>query len=31
MLWVCDEKRGALPRKESDGIESTGEKDEKKA
>ena len=31
MVCVCDEKRGALHRKEGDGDESTGEKEEKKA
>ena len=30
MVWVCDEKRGALCRKEGDGNESTGEKEERK-
>ena len=28
MVWACDEKRGALRRKEGDGNESTGEKEE---
>ena len=31
MVWACDEKRGTLRRKESDGNESTGEKEERKA
>ena len=33
VVWVCDAKRGTLPRKEGDGnenIESTGEKEERK-
>ena len=29
-VWACDEKRGALRRKEGDGNESTGEKEERK-
>ena len=29
MAWACDEKRGTLRRKEGDGNESTGEKEEK--
>ena len=28
-LWACDEKRGALCRKEGDENESTGEKEER--
>ena len=28
MVWACAEKRGTLRRKESDGNESTGEKEE---
>ena len=31
MVWACDEKRGALRRKEGDGNESTREKEEMKA
>ena len=30
MVWSCDEKRGALRRREGDGNESTGEKEERK-
>ena len=30
MVWACDEKRGTLSRKEGDGNESTGEKEETK-
>ena len=30
MVWACEEKRGALRRKEGDGNESTGEKEERK-
>ncbi len=30
VVWACDEKRGALRRKEGDGNESTGEKEERK-
>ena len=30
MVWVCDEKRGTLRRKEGDGNESTREKEERK-
>ena len=29
-LWACDERRGALRRKEYDGNESTREKEERK-
>ena len=29
MAWACDEKRGTLRRKEGDGNESTGEKEER--
>ena len=31
MEWACDEKRGALHRKEVGGNESTREKEERKA
>ena len=31
MVWACDQKRGALRRKESDGKESSREKEERKA
>ena len=31
MVWACNEKRGALRRKEGDGNESTGEKEERNA
>ena len=30
MVWSCDEKRGTLRRREGDGNESTGEKEERK-
>ena len=30
VVWACDEKRGALRRKEGNGNESTGEKEERK-
>ena len=30
MVWACDEKRGTLRRKEGNGTESTGEKEEMK-
>ena len=30
MIWACDEKRGALRRKDGEEIESTREKKEKK-
>ena len=30
MVLACDEKRGALRRKEGDGNERTGEKEERK-
>ena len=30
VVWVCDAKRGILRRKEGDGNESTGEKEERK-
>ena len=30
MGWACDEKRGTLHRKESDGNESTREKEERR-
>ena len=30
VVWACDEKRGTLRRKEVDGNESTGEKEERK-
>ena len=30
MVWACDAKRGTLRRKEGDGNESTGEKEERK-
>ena len=30
-MWACDEKRGALHRKEGDGNESTREKEARKA
>ena len=30
MEWACDEKRGTLRRKEGNGNESTGEKEEMK-
>ena len=29
VVWTCDEKRGALRRKEGDVAESTGEKEER--
>ena len=29
MVWACDEKRGTLRRKDVDGHESTGEKEER--
>ena len=29
MVWACDEKMGAQRRKEGDGNESTGEKEER--
>ena len=29
VVWACDEKRGTLRRKESNGNESTGEKEER--
>ena len=29
VVWACDEKRGTLRRKEGDGNESTGEKEER--
>ena len=31
VVWACDEKRGTLHRKEGDGNESTGDKEERKA
>ena len=31
VVWACDEKRGTLRRKEGDGNESTGEKEERKS
>ena len=31
MVWACDEKRGALRRKEGNGNESAREKEERKA
>ena len=31
MVWACDEKRGALRRKECDGNEGAREKEESKA
>ena len=31
MVWVCDEKRGALRRKEGDGNVSTAETEERKS
>ena len=31
VVWTCDEKRRALRRKEGDGNEITGEKDESKS
>ena len=30
VVWACDEKRGAIRRKEDDGNESTGEKEDRK-
>ena len=30
VVWACDEKRGTLRRKEGNGNESTGEKEERK-
>ena len=30
VVWACDEKRGTLRRKESNGNESTGENEERK-
>ena len=30
MVWACDEKKGALRRKEGDGNDSTREKEERK-
>ena len=30
MIWACDAKRGTLRRKEGDGNECTGEKEERK-
>ena len=30
VVWACDAKRGTLCRKEGDGNESTGEKEERK-
>ena len=30
VVWACDAKRGTLRRKEGDGNESTGEKEERK-
>ena len=30
MVWSCDAKRGTLRRKEGDGNESTGEKEERR-
>ena len=30
MVWACDEKKGTLRRKESDGNEGTREKEERK-
>ena len=30
VVWACDEKRGTLRRREGDGNESTGEKEERK-
>ena len=30
MVWACDENRGTLRRKEGDGNESAGEKQERK-
>ena len=30
MAWACDEKRGTLRRKEGDGNERTGEKEDLK-
>ena len=30
VVWACDEKRGALRRKDGDGIEITREKEERK-
>ena len=29
MVWACDDKRGALGRKEGDGNESTGDNKER--
>ena len=31
MVWACDEKRGALRRKDGNGNESTREEEERKA
>ena len=31
MVWVCDEKRGALCKKEGNGNESTREKEERES
>ena len=31
VVWACDEKRGTLRRREGDGNESTGEKEERNA
>ena len=30
VVWACDDKRGTLCRKEGDGNESTGEKEQRK-
>ena len=30
LVWACDDKRGTLRRKEGDGNESTGEREERK-
>ena len=30
VVWACDAKRGTLRRKEGDGNESTGEKEDRK-
>ena len=30
VVWACDEKRGTLRRREGDGNERTGEKEERK-
>ena len=30
VVWACDEKKGALGRKEGDGNEGTGKKEERK-